>query len=244
MDYLKTIRKIKKNSQIQVNIMEFVKQYIDGCSEVIEEGKYKIDEIYETIDEIISEILENMYHLDPDLRVLRDELLMTVRLTECLKIFDWILLYLVIGSYKSVHKELRFMLESICQAFYIDFNHFSSSLDTKFEVLKALGNYGSFVGSKLIDKTKLNKSLKREIKEIYGILSNYIHPSFEESKLLLKRIKKAKKDQKETLSSIIYSKKFDEFSVNKCLLNCKNVKDLILKINIKFNEVYKSNEIP
>ncbi|KKK57816.1 hypothetical protein LCGC14_3050690, partial [marine sediment metagenome] len=38
------------------------------------------------------------------------------------------------------------------------FNHFSSSLDTKFEVLKALGNYGSFVGSKLIDKTKLNNT--------------------------------------------------------------------------------------
>ncbi len=225
--------------------MKSVKQLIDiEYSKVIEEGKDNIVEMFDNINEINSEILNHIYQLDPNLRALKDDLLIAVRLTECMKIFDWILMCLVLGSYRSVYKELRFMLEAMCQAFYIDYNHFSSPLETKFEVLKALGNYGNFMGSQLIDKTKLNKSLKKEIKEIYGILSNYVHPSSEESKLLLKRMEKAKMSQNDKLSIILDLNKFDESSVNQCLLNCKNVKELILKINTKFEEDYKNNEIP
>ena len=175
---------------------------------------------------------------------IKENLLIAVRLTECMKIFDWILVSLLLGSYRSVNKELRFMLESICQAFYIDYNHISTPLDTKFEILKALGNYGNFIGSKLINKTKINDSLKKELKEIYGVLSNYVHPSFEESKLLLKRMEEAKISKSDELSYILHVSKFDESSVKQCLSNCKSVKELILKINRRFEELYINSEIP
>jgi len=225
--------------------MKSVKQLIDlEYSKVIEDGKNYIDEIFETLDKINTEILKHIYQLHPDLLAIKDNLLIAVRLTECMKIFDWILMSLLLGSYRSVNKELRFMLESMCQAFYIDYNHFSTPLETKFEILKALGNYGIFIGGQLIDKTKLNKSLKKELKEIYGILSNYVHPSSEESKLLLKILEKAKISQSDKLSYILGVNKFDESSVEQCLSNCNTVKDLILKINTRFEELYKNNEIP
>lgn len=225
--------------------MKSVKQLIDlEYSKVIEEGKDNIDEIFETLDKINTEILKHIYQLDPNLLEIKENLLIAVRLTECMKIFDWILVSLLLGSYRSVNKELRFILESMCQAFYIDYNHISTSLETKFEILKALGNYGNFIGGQLIDKIKLNKSLKKEIKEIYGILSNYVHPSSEESKLLLKRMEKAKISQSDKLSYILDVNKFDESSVEHCLSNCNSVKELILKINTRFEELYKNNEIP
>ncbi|MHA1344261.1 MAG: hypothetical protein ACTSQG_09755, partial [Promethearchaeota archaeon] len=155
-----------------------------------------------------------------------------------------ILLSLLLGSYRSINKELRFMIESICQAFYIDYNHISSPLETKFEILKALGNYGNFIGGRLIDKTKLNGSLKEEIREVYGILSNYVHPSPEESILLLKRMENAKISQSDKLSYILDVNKFDESSVEQCLSNCNRVKELILKINTNFEKVFKNNKIP
>jgi len=225
--------------------MKSVKQLIDlEYSKVIEDGKNYIDEIFETLDKINTEILKHIYQLHPEMLAIKDNLLIAVRLTECMKIFDWILMSLLLGSYRSVNKELRFMLESMCQAFYIDYNHFSTPLETKFEILKALGNYGIFIGGQLIDKTKLNKSLKKELKEIYGILSNYVHPSSEESKLLLKILEKAKISQSDKLSYILGVNKFDESSVEQCLSNCNTVKDLILKINTRFEELYKNNEIP
>jgi len=225
--------------------MKSVKQLIDlGYSRVIEEGKDNFDEMFDTLDEINSEILKHIYQLDPDLIAIKDNLLIAVRLTECIKIFDWILICFLLGSYRSVYKELRFMVESMCQAFYIDYNHFSTPLETKFEILKALGNYGNFIGSQLIDKTKLNKSLKKEMKEIYGILSNYVHPSSEESKFLFKRIEKAMRSQNDKLSLILDVNKFERSIVEDCLSNCNSVKELILKINTRFEELFKNNEIP
>jgi hypothetical protein len=44
------------------------------------------------------------------------------------------------GSYKAVFGELRFMLESVTQAYYVDLNHYNTSIMCKLEVYKALGD--------------------------------------------------------------------------------------------------------
>lgn len=212
-------------------VLELIKK---GYQKVIDEGSDYFDEIVDTLKEISKEILEHIAQTDPKLLANRYNLLIAIRITECVKIFDWILLGLLLGTYRSVNKELRFMIESMCQAYYIDYNHFSTPLGSKFEILKALGNYGNFIGGQLIDKTKLNKALKKEIKEIYGLLSNYIHPSSKESRFLLERMENAGTKNRDRLSPILDVNRFDEISLKNCLTYCNNVKEIIIQINHKF----------
>jgi len=221
-------------------VLELIKK---GYQKVIDEGNDYFDEIVDTLKEISKEILNHIAQTDPNLLANRDNLLIAIRITECVKIFDWILLELLLGTYRSVNKELRFMIESMCQAYYIDYNHFSAPLISKFEILKALGNYGNFIGGKLIEKTKLNKPLKKKIKEIYGILSNFVHPSSEESRLLLERIKNSGTKNRDRLSPILDVNRFDEISLKNCLTYCNNVKEIIIQINQKFENDFIEKEL-
>jgi hypothetical protein len=226
-------------------IIEPIKQLIKiEYSIIIEEGKECVGAIFKSRADINLDIARRMHNFDPALKLIKNNLLIAVRLSECIKIFDWITLSLLLGSYRSVNKELRFMLESMCQAFYIDYNHFSTPIETKIEILKALGNYGNFIGGQLIDKTKLNKSLKKEIKKIYGHLSDFIHPSFEESKILFKRIERIRQGKAIRIQDDLEVNKFDKSSVMQCLENCYTLSSLVIKISEKFEELFVKQEIP
>ncbi|MBD3212362.1 MAG: hypothetical protein GF311_07125 [Candidatus Lokiarchaeota archaeon] len=209
---------------------------------VIDEGEEYFHEIVDTLDGIRNEVLDHIANTDPRLLKNRDNLLIAIRITECVKIFDWILLSLLFGAYRSVNKELRFMIESVSQAYYIDCNHFSASLSSKFEILYALGNYGKFVGRTLFNKANFQDPLKENIYKIYGQLSHYVHPSSEESRFLLERIEEAGNKKKDRFSPILDVNRFDEDSLKKCLYYCKQVKNIIIGINQKFEEEFKENK--
>lgn len=216
--------------------MEIFNQIINiEYSKVIEDGVNKIEDIQKKIETINSKLLNHIYKLDPDLLAIKDNLLIALRLTECLKSFNWIQSCLILGSYRASYRELRFMIESVCQAFYIDYNHFKESLGIKFIILKALGDFGNFIGKNLFDKIKINKNLKEKIKQIYGTLSKYIHPSFEEAESLLK-IKISSVDNNKEL----YENTFNLERLEEILELCEEVSDLLIDLNRNFEEKFHS----
>lgn len=79
------------------------------------------------------------------------------------------------GSYHQSIRELRFILETFIQTYYIDKNHPNSSINCKLEILKEID---LLIGSRLIDKTDLGK-YKNDIKKLYSDLSKHVHSSFE-----------------------------------------------------------------
>lgn len=76
--------------------------------------------------------------------------------------------------------ELRFMIDSMVQAYYIDLHHSTASLEMKLEVFKALSEYQGFIASKLINKSEFTEPEKNKLKALYNDLSNYAHPSHKE----------------------------------------------------------------
>ena len=84
------------------------------------------------------------------------------------------------GSYHQSIRELRYILESVIQSYYIDKNHPNVRVTCKLEVLKEIDK---FVGSRLIEKTDLK--YKNELKELYSDLSKHVHSSYEKMNFAL-----------------------------------------------------------
>ncbi len=121
------------------------------------------------IDEIDSRIMDE-----------REKLLSAYRYTECIR---------TIGSfqklsehfyYSTIIREIRFSLESVIQALYIDINHYTASLSSKLEVYKALSDFQGFIAKNLFNRVKVKKSLRKRIRKQYSELSNYVHGSKDE----------------------------------------------------------------
>ncbi len=72
---------------------------------------------------------------------------------------------------------IRFLLEMVVQAYYIDSNHQNSGLDTKLEILKEIGDKREYRAASLIEKLGIgdNKELQAE----YKSLSKQIHASYD-----------------------------------------------------------------
>ncbi|MFB0544304.1 MAG: hypothetical protein ACETVN_01205, partial [Asgard group archaeon] len=80
-----------------------------------------------------------------------------------------------IGGYHSAIRELRFVLESACNGFYMDKNFSSSSIDEKVD------SSDEFYGVKnLIEKLSIDAVVRKKISELYHALSEYVHPTLEE----------------------------------------------------------------
>lgn len=91
------------------------------------------------------------------------------------------------NAYHQAIRELRFVLDSIIQAYYIDERHYNLEMPCKLEIVKEIEEWGGF-GGRLIDRTALRH--KRELKNLYGELSAYVHSSHKE--LVQSRPKRAK----------------------------------------------------
>jgi len=108
------------------------------------------------------------------------------RLISYYKQFKWIGDCISQNAYHQVIRELRFILDSIIQAYYVDKRHPASDMQCKLEIVKEI-EY--LYGSDLIDKTDL--SHKHHLKKLYGELCKYVHSSYKE--LLSSRPKDPKK---------------------------------------------------
>lgn len=86
------------------------------------------------------------------------------------------------GLYHQSIRELRYIMESIIQAYYIDSEHPEAMIECKLEIIKEIDR---LVGGRLIDRTDLGH--KKEIKVLYSDLSKYVHSSFEEARSTIER---------------------------------------------------------
>jgi len=101
--------------------------------------------------------------------------LLVFRATEIFKSLLWIGNGMWSGAYHSTVQQLRYILESAIQAYYVDKENNGVSIERKLEIIKEI-EY--LIGRRLIDKTDLK--YKEELKTLYGDLCKYVHPSYEE----------------------------------------------------------------
>jgi len=101
--------------------------------------------------------------------------LLLFRATEVYKSLLWIGNGMWSGAYYSAIRELRHILESAIQAYYVDWRHNGASIECKLEIIKEIEN---LTGGRLIDKTDLE--CKDKLKTLYRDLCKYVHPSYEE----------------------------------------------------------------
>lgn len=209
-------------------------EILEGCYKDISE-KTAIDapHIFNEIDDILSDIRDHIRGIDERIFAKRNNLLIAIRLVEAFRIFNWIKICLAYGSYHSVFRELRFMLDGIAQACYIDLNHIDASLTCKLEVYKALGDMKNFIGSSLFEKIKgLRK--RQNLIDVYKELSNFVHPSVEESRRWIEA-----PVSQDVVDSLKYNR-YDKELLNLALTKSRQVGALLIHLDSHFLENFSS----
>jgi hypothetical protein len=79
------------------------------------------------------------------------------------------------GLYRSAFDDIRYILESIVQALYIDLRHPKIDLATKIEILKEVEDKREYHAIRLIDELEIDH--KDKLRKGYKNLSKIIHPS-------------------------------------------------------------------
>jgi hypothetical protein len=207
--------------------MEKVNYILSNYRGIAEQTHKDAPEALDEIDRILDDIRSHIRGIDKEVFSRRNELLIAIRLVEAFRIFNWIKICLACGSYQSVFRELRFMLDGVAQACYIDLNHFGAPLMCKLEVYKALGDFGGFIGSTLFDRIK-GFEKKQVLKELYSELSRFVHPSIEESQ---RWIEQARPD--ESVDSLKFNR-FDEEILDWAIGKCKEVGRMLVSIDDYF----------
>lgn len=103
------------------------------------------------------------------------------------------------GLYRNAFDDIRYVLESIVQALYIDHRHPETPLGTKIEILKEVEDKREYHAVRLIDELE-NLDHKDKLREEYKKLSRIIHPSHKQIEALLSDIKTKEKGVPTTVS--------------------------------------------
>ena len=83
------------------------------------------------------------------------------------------------GLYRNAFHEIRYVLESVLQAYYIDKGHPEAEIIAKLEVLKEIEDKQEYHSGRLINK-KLKIGNKTVLETEYKKLSKLIHPSHQQ----------------------------------------------------------------
>lgn len=87
------------------------------------------------------------------------------------------------GLYRNAFHEIRYVLESVLQAYYIDKGHPIADINAKIEVLKEIEDKREYRSAVLIDKLEIGSPHARHknvFTREYKRLSKLIHPSHEQ----------------------------------------------------------------
>ena len=104
--------------------------------------------------------------------------MLVLRLLELQKTLSWIQLSALYGAYRPLIRELRFTLESFLQAYYLETEYPSQTIEYKHDIL--LADEKKLYGGSLINK--INIESKEKIRVLYQNLSKYQHGSYTELK--------------------------------------------------------------
>jgi hypothetical protein len=99
-----------------------------------------------------------------------------LKLAELQHLIGWVMISVLYGKYHQAIRELRYILDSMAQAYYLDAAHPAATITGKLEILKDIEKQA--FGSRLIDK--LDVDHKPALKSLYSALSKYAHSSYEE----------------------------------------------------------------
>lgn len=149
--------------------------------------------------------------------------LLIIRFIEFNRIMFWIQTCVYCGQYYSTLRELRFLLEFIMKAYYLDKTYPENTIEFKMEKDKEK----KLIGGRLIEKLDFASDVKYRLFNLYGELSGYIHPSKEE----LAQFLAGKVDIHITFA-------FNEDMFNKCVDLTNKVYDMIFYIMLnRFPEI-------
>ncbi len=90
---------------------------------------------------------------------------------------QWCIVAAHSGMYEAIARELRFILEDLAQALYIDRKLGDSDIRSKTRATSILEDL-RLRGTRLIDQVVMEDA-KDEMKSLYKVLSDYVHPSLE-----------------------------------------------------------------
>jgi len=107
-----------------------------------------------------------------------DKSLTFFRVSSFYREFRWIQTCISQNAYHQSIRELRFVLESIVQAYYVDQKHRNSGMVCKLEIIKAIDDV--LYGGKLIERIGPGFKHKQDLKDLYSDLSKYIHSTHKE----------------------------------------------------------------
>lgn len=120
------------------------------------------------------------------------------------------------AAYHQVIRELRFILESMMQAYYIDTEHSDSNIECKLEIIKEIEREA--YGKRLIDRISLSN--KDKIRDLYSQLSKYSHSSYTELEMSILRGK----------VDFLVTPSFDDELFSKCEILTHKVMDIVYLI--------------
>jgi len=107
-----------------------------------------------------------------------------LRLIELNNQLFWILTNVIYNAaYHQVIRELRFILDSMMQAYYLDIEHPDADIYCKLEIVKEIEKEA--FGTRLIERLPIQH--KDRIKQLYSLLSKYSHSSYEELEISIRR---------------------------------------------------------
>lgn len=164
----------KKESRNQINLDETISKGPEDAKEETEEKISKENRFnWARHYNLWIELVRNTYKEDEE----HKNSLVNFYLSSIQKSLVMIQYFVLRGVYRVVLRELRYMLESMVLAYYIDQEHPNAGIDCKIEIQKEVTEH--LYGSRLIDSLE-NFDNKKQIKEIYRDLSDYIHPTLQE----------------------------------------------------------------
>lgn len=96
-----------------------------------------------------------------------------------LRNLSWHATAVLSGAYESAARELRYILEDMCQALHLDETYPDLSPD---EVYEKMREKRPPRGRKLISQLDLPDDIKKDMCEVYDMLNDYVHPSYRQLK--------------------------------------------------------------
>jgi hypothetical protein len=151
--------------------------FLESMHKVSNESSDKNDTIELRWKEIREFWTDHYAKIPDELIRQRTRLLMAIRYTECLQSIFWIEWLSMRGGYYQAIRELKSILESTIQAYYVDKEYQEIDVEGKLAVIREMTSSGSHYGNKLIDKARLSHI--ENIKILYKQLSQYVHPTTE-----------------------------------------------------------------
>jgi len=140
------------------------------------------------------------------------------RFVELHKNLPWVFICVLSGNYHSAIRELRYILDSFLQAYYLDQEHPTAGVPCKLEVLREIER--KRFGSRLIERIGVQE--KGEMKELYKELSQFVHASYEEMKTVL--------DERTIFDRVTYD--FVQTSFDRCIDLTARVLDVVFLLTL------------